>query len=213
MDLMNDPHHGQRVLTDGPPLEEARAAMVLVHGRGASPEDILGLAQLFAQPDVAYLAPQAAGSTWYPYSFLAPLANNEPGITSGLGVIGGLLARVEEAGIPAERCFLLGFSQGACLATEYAARNARRYGGVIGLSGGLIGPEGTPRDDPGSLAGTPVFLGCSDVDPHIPKARVLETAQTLKALGGAVTTRLYPGMGHMVNPDEIEFIQEMIRPG
>jgi predicted esterase len=187
--------------------------MVLVHGRGASPEDILSLAHLFDQPGFAYLAPQAAGSTWYPYSFLAPLENNEPGISSGLAVIGGLLARLESAGIPPERSFLLGFSQGACLATEYAARNACRYGGVIGLSGGLIGPEGTPRDYPGSLEGTPVFLGCSDVDPHIPKARVLETSQTLEALGGEVTTRLYPGMGHMVNPDEIEFIQEMLRQG
>ena len=207
---MNDPHHGQRVLTAGAPLDTARAAMVLVHGRGASPEDILSLARTFEQTDFAYLAPQAAGFTWYPYSFLAPLANNEPGITSGLGVIDGLLARLEDAGIPSERCFLLGFSQGACLATEYAARNARRYGGVIGLSGGLIGPDATPRDYPGSLESTPVFLGCSDIDPHIPQVRVLETAQVLEALGGAVTLRLYPGMGHMVNEDEIGFIREMM---
>jgi predicted esterase len=185
--------------------------MVLVHGRGASPEDILSLAHEFDQPDFAYLAPQAAGYTWYPYSFLAPVANNEPGISSGLGVIGGLLARLGDAGISPARCFLLGFSQGACLATEFAARNARRYGGVIGLSGGLIGPEGMPRADSGSLEGTPVFLGCSDVDPHIPKTRVLETAQALEALGGAVTMRLYPGMGHMVNPDEIAFVQEMMQ--
>ncbi len=208
---MNDPHRGQRVLAYGTPLEEAAAGMVLVHGRGASPEDIIGVAHALDRPDFAYLAPQAAGSTWYPYSFLFPLADNEPWLSSALAVVGRLLDQLEAGGIPPERQFLLGFSQGACLATEFAARNARRYGGVIGLSGGLIGPEGTPRAYPGSLEGTPVFLGCSDVDPHIPKARVLETAQALEALGGEVTTRLYPGMGHLVNPDEIAFIQELMR--
>ena len=130
---------------------------------------------------------------------------------SPLAVVGGLLDGLAESGIPAERTILLGFSQGACLVSEYAARNAQRYGGVVGLSGGLIGPDGTSREYPGSLEGTPVFLGCSDVDPHIPKERVLESAQVLGEMGGKVTLRLYPGMGHLVNEDEIEAVREQMR--
>jgi phospholipase/carboxylesterase len=197
-------------MTAGEPLNRARAAMVMVHGRGASAESILDLAVELHQPGFAYLAPQAAGDTWYPYSFLAPLARNEPGISSGLAAIANVLAQVAQAGIPLERTMLLGFSQGACLALEFVARNARRYGGVAGLSGGLIGPDGTPRDYPGSLAGTPVFLGCSDVDFHIPKGRVELSAQVLQRLGANVTMRLYPGMGHTVNQDEIDFVQGMM---
>src|SRR5229473_7589257 len=197
------PHQGQPILTAGEPLNRARAAMVMVHGRGASAESILDLAVELHQPGFAYLAPQAAGDTWYPYSFLAPLANNEPGLSSGLAAIANVLAQVAQAGIPLERTMLLGFSQGACLALEFVARNARRYGGVVGLSGGLIGPAGTPRDYPGSLAGTPVFLGCSDIDPHIPKERVLQSAEVLEALGGRVTAKLYPRLGHTINRDEI----------
>jgi phospholipase/carboxylesterase len=204
------PHQGQPIMTAGEPLNRARAAMVMVHGRGASAESILDLAVELHQPGFAYLAPQAAGDTWYPYSFLAPLARNEPGISSGLAAIANVLAQVAQAGIPLERTMLLGFSQGACLALEFVARNARRYGGVAGLSGGLIGPDGTPRDYPGSLAGTPVFLGCSDVDFHIPKGRVELSAQVLQHLGANVTMRLYPGMGHTVNQDEIDFVQGMM---
>ncbi len=198
------PHQNQPVLAAGKPLEQARAAVVLVHGRGATAESILALAGELYHPEVAYLAPQAAGNTWYPYSFLSPIAQNEPGISSGLAALAALLERVVVAGIPYERIVLGGFSQGACLATEFVARNARRYGGVLGYSGGLIGPPGTPRDYQGSLAGTPVFLGCSDVDPHIPKERVQETADVLTRLGGQVTMRLYPGMGHMINQEEVE---------
>ncbi|MCI0647470.1 MAG: alpha/beta hydrolase, partial [Chloroflexi bacterium] len=183
------PHQNQPVLAAGKPLEQARAAVVLVHGRGATAESILALAGELYHPEVAYLAPQAAGNTWYPYSFLSPIAQNEPGISSGLAALAALLERVVVAGIPYERIVLGGFSQGACLATEFVARNARRYGGVLGYSGGLIGPPGTPRDYQGSLAGTPVFLGCSDVDPHIPKERVQETADVLTRLGGQVTMR------------------------
>ncbi|HLA63305.1 MAG TPA: alpha/beta fold hydrolase, partial [Rhodothermales bacterium] len=198
------PHQGGRVVEGGAPLGRARAAMILVHGRGASAESILDLADLFAQPDVAYLAPQAAGHTWYPFSFLAPLERNEPGLSSGLRAVGDVLARVEAAGLPAEKTVVLGFSQGACLALEFAARHPRRYGGVVALSGGLIGTggqAGAPPDDKrfdyeGSLDGTPVFLGCSDVDPHIPLARVRRSAEVLTALGGDVTERIYPGMGH-----------------
>lgn len=209
-EALRGPHQGQPLLVAGEPVERARAAMIMIHGRGASAEDILALSAEFRQPGFVFLAPQAAGYAWYPNSFLAPLASNEPGLSSGLAVIASLLARLEEQHIPAERTILLGFSQGACLMLEFAARNARRYGGLVGLSGGLIGPEGTPRDYPGSLDGTPVFLGCSDVDPHIPKARVIETADILRRLGGDVTMQLYPGMGHTVNLSEMRFVQGMM---
>jgi predicted esterase len=185
--------------------------MIMVHGRGASADDILGLAPELNAPEVAFLAPQAAGHTWYPNSFLSPIESNEPGISSALALIAEIIGRVHKAGIPAGSVFLLGFSQGACLTLEYTARNARRYGGIIGLSGGLIGPEGTPRDYGGSLEGTPVFLGCSDVDPHVPKARVLFSQEVLSRLGGSVTAHLYPGMGHTVNEDEIEAVRSMIQ--
>jgi predicted esterase len=190
--------------------------MVLVHGRGATAESILTLADEWRRPDLAYLAPQAHGYAWYPYSFLAPMEQNEPGLSSGLATLGDLLARVEAAGVPPERTVLLGFSQGACLALEFAARNAQKgrrlghLGGVVALSGGLIGPPGTPRDYPGSLAGTPVFLGCSDRDPHIPRERVDESAQVLEGLGGEVTERIYPRMGHTVNEDEIAFVRDLL---
>jgi predicted esterase len=205
------PHQGQPVLTYGEPLDRARAAMIMVHGRGATAESILSLADEIHQPGFVYLAPQAARNTWYPYSFLAPIEQNEPGLSSALQVIADVLAKVAEVGIAPERTMLLGFSQGACLATEYTARHARRYGGVVGLSGGLIGPDGTPRDYPGSLDGTPVFLGCSDVDFHIPKERVEHTAEVLQQLGGDVTMHLYPGMGHTVNEDEVSFVQQMMK--
>ncbi len=209
-DKFVEPHQGQAILTAGEPLEKARAAMIMVHGRGATAESILELTADFKQPGFVYIAPQAAGYSWYPNSFLAPIASNEPGLSSGLAVIADLLERLAQAGIAPEQTILLGFSQGACLSLEYAARNARRYGGLVGLSGGLIGPDDTPRDYPGSLAGTPVFLGCSDVDFHIPKERVLLTAQVLQDLGGNMTTRLYPQMGHTINRDEIRFVQGMM---
>jgi phospholipase/carboxylesterase len=208
---VDGPHQGQPVLFAGEPLQTARAAMIMIHGRGASAEDILELAYEFPAPGLAYLAPQAAGHQWYPYSFMAPIASNEPGLSSGLAVITSLLAQLAEGGIPAERTILLGFSQGACLSLEFAARNARRYGGIVGLSGGLIGPFGTDRNYPGSLADTPVFLGCSDIDPHIPKARVELSAQVMQQLGGNVTMRLYPNMGHTVNRDEVRFVRDLVK--
>jgi phospholipase/carboxylesterase len=205
------PHQGQPLLVAGESLEKAQAAMIMVHGRGASAEDILGLSVDLKQPGFVYLAPQAAGYSWYPNSFLAPIASNEPGLSSGLAIIASVLEQLAGAGIPAERTILLGFSQGACLSLEFVARNARRYGGVAGLSGGLIGPDDTPRNYAGSLAGTPVFLGCSDVDFHIPKERVLQSAEVLQRMGGDVTTRLYPRMGHTVNRDELGFVQGMMQ--
>lgn len=204
------PHQGQPLLTAGEPLDKARAAMIMLHGRGATAEDILTLAAELKQSDIAYLAPQAAGYAWYPNSFLTSLEGNEPGLSSALAVIASLLAKLAEAGISSERTILLGFSQGACLALEFAARNARRYGGLVGLSGGLIGPDGTPRNYPGSLAATPVFLGCSDTDFHIPKQRVELSAEVLQKLGGMITLRLYPNMGHTVNHDELRFVRGMI---
>lgn len=207
---MNGPHQGQPVRTAGKPLDQARAAMVMVHGRGATADSILTLAQELNRPDFAYLAPQASGNTWYPNSFLAPIPSNEPGISSGMRAIQDILDRIEQAGIPAERTMLLGFSQGACLSLEFAARHARRYGGIACLSGGLIGPDGTPRDYPGSLERTPVFMGCSDVDFHIPAERVEFSGEVIRDLNGEVTVRLYRGMGHTVNEDEIAQVQAIM---
>jgi predicted esterase len=184
--------------------------MILLHGRGASAEDILGLSQQLTSNDIAYLAPEAASRTWYPYSFLAPMAQNEPGITSALGVISRLIEGARKDGVDARRIAILGFSQGACLTLEYAARHARRYAGVFGLSGGLIGPPGTMRDYPGSLDDTPVFLGCSDVDAHIPLARVRESADVLRRMHANVDERIYEGMGHTVNKDEIDAINAIL---
>lgn len=206
----HSPHQGQPVATAGKPLAQAKAAMILVHGRGATADSILALAQELSHPDIAYLAPQAAGNTWYPYSFLESIEHNEPGLSSGLAAIHALVEQAEAAGIPPERVLLGGFSQGACLALEYVARNARRYGGVFGYSGGLIGPAGTPRNYGGSLAGTPIFIGCSDVDHHIPKERVLESDSVLKDLGGNLDTRLYRGMGHTVNQDELDAVNAIL---
>lgn len=183
--------------------------MILVHGRGASAADIMTIAAEVMVPGVAYLAPQAAGSAWYPYPFTAPLEANEPYLTSALQVLASLVAKVG-ASVPAGRLVLLGFSQGACLALEFAARNASRYGGVVGLSGGLIGPDGTPRDYPGGFARTPVFLGCSDVDPHIPKERVTESGGVFERMGADVTVRLYPRMGHTTNADEMETVRAIL---
>ena len=205
-----DPHAGQPVLTLGPKPQQARLALILVHGRGASAEDIMSLAREFRQNDVAYLAPQAAGNTWYPYTFLAPMEKNEPALSSALGVLKRLVSSLGEQGVPPERVGLLGFSQGACLSLEFAARNARHHAAVIGLSGGLIGPPGTPRHYAGSAAGTFVFLGCSDVDPHIPMRRVVEAGQVLKQMGADATVRFYPGMGHLVSGEEIATIRELL---
>lgn len=201
---------GQSVHLAGLPLDKARAAMIMIHGRGATAESILTLAPALGMRSFAFLAPQAAGNTWYPNSFLAPIPSNEPGISSGLQAISDVLAMASTAGIPNNRIIILGFSQGACLSVEFAARNALRYGGIACLSGGLIGPEGTPRDYAGDFAGTPAFLGCSDIDSHVPALRVQESAQVLERMKARVTIRLYPGMGHLVNEDEIATVQQMM---
>ncbi len=209
-----DPHGAIAVAAAGAPLASARLALVMVHGRGAGSANILELLPQVARDPVAAgiaaLAPEAAGNTWYPQSFLAESARNEPFLSSALRALERVLAQIAAAGIPPERTVLLGFSQGACLALEFAARNAQRFGGVVALSGGLIGPPGTPRDYSGSLAGTPVFLGCSDRDAHVPKERVEESAEVLARLGGEVTLRIYPGLGHTVNEDELAWVRGLL---
>src|SRR5437773_11443817 len=200
--------HGQRVLPAGEPLSAERSACVLLHGCGSSAEDIMTRAAEVERPGWAYLAPQASGNAWYPNPFTAPLESNEPYLSAALDMVSKLVERVE-AHVPAQRIILLGFSQGACLTLEWAARNARRYGAVVGLSGGLIGPDGTPREYPGSFDHTPVFLGCSDIDPHIPMPRVVEAGEVFKRMGAGVTVRFYPGMGHMVGVEELASIREL----
>jgi len=199
-----------RMLSSGAPLAGARAAAVLLHGRGGSAEDMLGLAQEFGQRDIAWLAPEAPGHTWYPYSFLAPLAQNEPHLSNALATVNATFDRLAQEGFPPERVALIGFSQGGCLGLEYAARNAKRYGAVAGLSAGLIGPPGTARNDAGSFAGTPLFLGCSDIDSHVPLARVHESRDVFESLGAQVTERIYPGMGHTVNADEVAHVSKLL---
>jgi predicted esterase len=201
--------HGQRVLQAGEPLNSARAAMILLHGRGATAEDIMTIASEVQAAGWVYFAPQAAGGAWYPNPFPAPIESNEPYLSAALEMITNLVERVE-AQVPAHRMVLVGFSQGACLALEWCARSARRYGAIAGLSGGLIGPDGTPRDYPGDFDATPVFLGCSDVDPYIPKRRVEDAAQVLESMGAAVDLRFYPGMGHLVSEDEIAVMKGLI---
>jgi phospholipase/carboxylesterase len=194
----------------GTPLANARMAMILLHGRGATAESMLPLTAAFAQPNLAYLAPQAPDQTWYPYSFLAPHEQNEPALSRALAIVQDLLDGVAQENIRLERTVLLGFSQGGCLAMEFAARNARPYGAVVGLSAGLIGPQGAPRNYAGSLAGTPIFIGCGDVDSHIPIWRVHESTRVLRDLGANVTERVYPGMGHTINDDEIRQVTKLI---
>jgi predicted esterase len=191
-------HEGQPVARRGPAPEAARAVVVLLHGRGRDPEDVLSLADRIGDPDVAFLAPAARGDTWYPQSFLAPLPDNEPYLSSALGAVDALVH-----GVDAERLVLGGFSQGACLAAEYALRHPRRYGGLLLYTGGAIGPPGTRWPDRGSFAGTPAYLGTSDPDAWVPVERVRETAAQLRAQGAEVTLEVFPGMDHLVNDREI----------
>jgi predicted esterase len=206
---MAGPHDGQKVLRAGTPLEKARAAMILSHGRGASAADIMTIATELSHPDVAYLASEAAGNAWYPHPFTAPLEENEPFLSSALSVVERLLLEVTRH-VPQDRVILLGFSQGACLTLEFAARHAGRFGGVVAFTGGLIGPDGTPRDYSGSFEHTPVFIGGSDVDPHIKKERIVEAGEVLKKMGADVTVRLYPGMAHTVNTDELHSAAQIV---
>ncbi|WEK50735.1 MAG: alpha/beta hydrolase [Candidatus Kaistia colombiensis] len=204
------PHAGQRILTGGAPIEKARAAVVMLHGRGATADDIIGLAEHLGQTDVAYFAPQAAGYAWYPQRFMQPTALNQPYLAAALGVVHDLVDDIVAAGIARERIVLLGFSQGACLALEAVARRPGRYGGAVGLSGGLIGAENEIWNGAGDLAGTPVLLGCAELDGHIPISRVQETAARFEKAGAIVTTRIYQGSAHGVNADEIELTTALL---
>lgn len=193
----------------GEPLASARAAMILLHGRGATAEDIMTLASDVQAPGWTYLAPQAAGNAWYPSPFTAPIEENEPYLSAALEMVSKLVERVERT-IPAQRMILLGFSQGGCVTLEWAARNARRYGAIAGLSCGLIGPEGTPRNYSGGFDETPVFLGCSDVDPFIQKHRVIEAAEVFNRMKANVELRLYSGMAHLVSAQEIAILKGLV---
>ncbi|PSP75287.1 phospholipase [Halobacteriales archaeon QS_1_68_20] len=204
-----DPHGEQQIETTGAPLADADAAVVLAHGRGATARGILGLSREVGIDGVAYLAPQAARNTWYPRSFMEPIEDNQPWLSSALAFFGRTVERAADA-VAHEQVVLGGFSQGACLASEFAARNAREYGGVVALSGGLIGPEGTEFDSEGSMDGISVFLGCSDSDPHIPLERVHETADAFEDLGADVDERIYEGMGHGVNEDEVDAVRDLV---
>jgi predicted esterase len=204
MALTTHPHAGQPVLRSGPAVKDARLVAILLHGRGASAKDILGLANQFTATDIAYLAPQAAGSTWYPFSFLAPLQENEPWLGSALRVVADAVEELQRQGIPSERLVVMGFSQGACLTLEFAARHAQRYAAVVAFTGGLIGPPGTPRNYAGDFESTPIFIGSSDTDPHVPLERVRESGLVLRRMGASVEERVYPGTAHTINTDEIQ---------
>lgn len=202
--IVPDPHANLPVLTAGADPTNAAAAVIAVHGRGAEPRDILTLQPSLAVDDVAWVAPAAADRRWYPQRFIAEIGLNQPFLDSALRRIETLVDDLTAAGVPHESIVFLGFSQGACLSAEFVARHPRRWGGLVVLSGGLIGGPGTVWNAPGSLDGTPVFIGCSDVDDHIPLDRVEETAAVLERMGGDVTLRIYPDMGHTVIADEIE---------
>ena len=204
-----DPHASAPVLRHGPPPGEAAIGLVLLHGRGDSAAGILGLAlELEARgaPAVTVLAPDAVGQQWYPERFMMPTERNEPWLSSALAAVGRAVAELEATGVSRDRIVVAGFSQGACLALEYVAREGGRWGAVVGLSGGLIGADVDPARYPARLDGTVAFLGCSDVDPHIPLERVHATGRQLLAQGASVTSRVYPGMPHTVNGDELGWL-------
>jgi predicted esterase len=207
---MSLPHLTQPVYSTGPSLDDASAALILLHGRGATADDILSLSAYLDFPKIAFLAPQAEGYTWYPNRFIVPIEQNEPFLSAALSKIDGILKEVEAQHIPVEKIFIGGFSQGACLASEYVIRNPRRYGGLLAFSGGYIGPLGVAREPIGDLAGMPAFLGCSDKDPHIPLGRVKETAALLRSMGAQATEKIYPSMGHTIVDDEIEQARQLL---
>jgi phospholipase/carboxylesterase len=207
--ISNDPHSSQEILFEGD-IKSAKSAMILIHGRGSTAKSILTLTKEFNVDNYIYAAPQANGSTWYPYSFLSPLELNEPDLSSALNVIDSLIKKLNDSGIPYSEIILLGFSQGACLTLEYGARNAKKYKGIIGLSGALIGDKIDKSRYSGSFEKCPVFLGCSDNDPHIPEERVHQTAEVMDELNASVTKRIYSGMGHTINEDEINFIRSVV---
>jgi phospholipase/carboxylesterase len=204
-------HDGEPLLHGGVPPERARAAVVALHGRGATADGILAFAlDELGDGELAVVAPQARHSTWYPRSFLAPFADNEPWLSSALARVGDAVAGLERAGLPAERILLFGFSQGACLASEFVARHPRRYGALVAATGGRIGPPGTSFAAAGDLAGTPIHLSAGDPDPHVPWSRVEESAASFRALNAVVTTHREPGFPHAVHPSALRFARERL---
>lgn len=202
--------HTKKVIKAGTQTGEATKALVMLHGRGGSAEDILGLTQYLPVNDFALFAPQATNNTWYPYSFLAPLNENEPWLSGALKVVNEVVADIEAGGIKKENIYFLGFSQGACLTLEYVTRNAARYGGVVAFTGGLIGDQIYIKNYTGDFAGTPVFIGTSDPDPHVPVARVLASTAILTDMHAQVTQKIYKNMGHTISQDEIDQVSELI---
>ena len=203
-------HQANHPLLGGTPLASAKTAIILAHGRGGDAPDMLGLGEAIANDSAALIALQAVNNSWYPERFMEPIAKNEPWLTSALRALQDGIAMAVDAGISREHIMLLGFSQGACLTLEFTARNATRYGAVVALAGGLIGPDDTPRNYAGSLADTPVFMGCGDRDPHIPVKRVQESADILTALGAKTDARIYGGLGHVIIDDEINAVRALV---
>ena len=212
--MNSDPHANGPVLQTGSPIQDASLAVVLLHGRGGSAEDILGLASAFDLKDVAYFAPQAAGHSWYPLSFMAPREANEPNLSSALAKVSRIVEGIEQAGIRRNRIVIAGFSQGACLATEFVATHAAQYGGLIAFTGGLIGPPGSVkrngRYSGHELDGMPTLLSSGDPDPHVPWERVEESASILGAMGASVTLRRYPGRPHTVTAEELDDARRLL---
>jgi phospholipase/carboxylesterase len=207
---VNDPHRDQPVLSVGATPAGAAAAVILLHGRGATAEDILGLAADMYDDRVAYLAPQAAGHRWYPASFMAPIQENEPWLSSALAKVAAILESTVVAGVPRERILICGFSQGACLGTEFVARHPARYGALIAFTGGLVGPPDADLRHPGNLSGMPALFSSGDPDPHVPWSRVLDSAKQFTAMGAEVRTQRHAGRPHTVLRQEIESARELL---
>ena len=206
-----DPHANPLLVYDGAPIDDADAVLIMVHGRNAAPKNILEIIPRFDRTRCACVAPAAADGSWYPFSFMQPTEKNQPGLSSAMRMLDALVETLIARGTPSNKIVLLGFSQGACLTAEFAIRHPRRYGGLVLFSGGLQGPDGTTWDDVAvDFVEMPVFLGCSDTDSHIPKERVMETSRVFIRCGAEVTQRLYPGMGHLVNDDEIAHLQDIL---
>lgn len=202
--------HTKQVIKAGKQTGEATKALVMLHGRGGSAEDILGLAQYLPVNDFALFAPQATNNTWYPYSFLAAPKDNEPWLSGALAVVNDVVADIQATGIKTENIYFLGFSQGACLTLEYVTRNANKYGGVVAFTGGLIGDQLYKDNYVGDFDGTPIFIGTSDPDPHVPVDRVLASTEILTEMHAEVIQRIYKNMGHTINQDEIDQVSELI---
>lgn len=202
--------HTKQIITNGTPITEAKKAIIMLHGRGASARDIISMKRYLKLEGMAIYAPEATNNSWYPYSFMAPVAQNQPALDSALDIIGEVVAEIEAAGIPAEHIYFAGFSQGACLTLEYTARNAKRYGGIIALTGGLVGQELIQKNYNGNFDGTPLFISTGNPDPHVPVSRVNESIEVFERLNASVTSEIYSGRPHTISAEEIEIVNEKI---